>query len=347
MTKVIGSYDDRYASLLAKDQYFRQLHWTTRLTPEEETVLLERVQRGRCADGSCSSDALSARDRLVEGFQGLVLHIAYVMHRRCRVLELIDLVQEGTIGLMQAIAHYDAAAVRSVSAWFGVHIHNAMSLAMIEQDSVVRLTERARTELNLLRRTEGQLYKQLQRIPTIAEVAAALGMSERKVHELRSCRHWKEVESLQGLVEEDEEEDRHDFVGLFEQYVNEANWRNERVREAVASALTKRQEEIIRSRYGMDEQDSRELSQTEIAARYGVAPESIGYSEHAAYRRLYPVLASSCQMAVESQRVSLTCGQCGRVFPQRFAGRRDDLYCSDKCRGAARRVREAQSEEVA
>jgi len=347
MTKVIGSQDDRDVSLLAKDQYFRQLHWTPRLTPEEEAALLSRVQRGRGADGSFSSDALVARDRLVEGYQGYVVTIAHRMHEWCRVLELLDLVQEGTIGLMQAIVHYDTAVVQSVSAWFGVHIFNAVSLAIIEQDSVVRLTQKVRTELNLLRRTEGRLYHVLQRPATVAEVAAALGMSERKVLELRSTRHWKEVESLQGLLVEDDEEDRHEFVSLFDQYVQESNWRSERVREAVASALTQRQHEVICSRYGIDEQDGRELPQTEIAARYGVTPECIAYSEHAAYRRLYPVLASSCQIPVEAQRPRFVCGQCGREFPQRFAGRRDDLYCSDKCRGAARRVRVGQSEGVA
>src|SRR5579871_481972 len=100
MTKVIGDYDDRDVSLLAQDQYFHHLHWTPRLTPEEEAVLLEQVQCGRSADSSLSADALAARDRLVEGYQGYVVAIARRMHERCRVLELLDLIQEGTIGLM-------------------------------------------------------------------------------------------------------------------------------------------------------------------------------------------------------------------------------------------------------
>ena len=119
-----------------------------------------------------------------------------------------------------------------------------------------------------MRRAEAALHETLQRLPTVVELAASLGMSEHKVRELRFYRHWKEVESLQGLLEEDEEEERRDFVSLFEQYVNQASWRSERVREAVAAALTKRQQDIIRSRYGMDEQDGREQTQLEVACCY-------------------------------------------------------------------------------
>src|SRR2546421_17742 len=102
MTRVIGSYDDRDVSLLAQDQYFRQVHWTPRLTQEEQAALLERVQRGREASGQFSADARTARDRLVEGHQRLVIHIASRLAQGCRSLDFMDLVQEGSIGLVQA-----------------------------------------------------------------------------------------------------------------------------------------------------------------------------------------------------------------------------------------------------
>ena len=345
MTKVIGDYDDRNMSLLAKDQYLRQVHRTPPLSETEARALLARVQRGKGPDGRFSSDALLARDRLIEGYQPLVIAIASRMVRICRVLECLDLIQEGSEGLLRAIE--DAGpAMREVSAWFIVYIRHAMSRAVTYQDSVVRLTSVVRKELNCLRRAESFLSEQLHRAPTVAELASCLGMTQRKVYELRCSRNWREVESLQGLLREDENEDKRDFVSLFEQAVNEASWRSERVREAVAQALTKRQQAIVRLRYGMDEQDGREQTQVEVAACLSVTEGTVRYQERGAYRRLFPVLATACEI-VEPGPVSLSCQHCGRAFARRFGEYVDNRYCSDNCRGAARRVGASQSEEVA
>lgn len=347
MTKVIGNYDDRDVSLLAVDQYFRQVRRTQFSTREEDRALLARVVAGRGADGSFSADAVAARDRLIEAYQGWVIRLASRLVRHCRVLERMDLIQEGNIGLMQAIASYDPALVHSVPGWFCEYIHHAMSRAMIEQDTAVRLTQRNRTELIVLRQTEERLCETLRREPTVAELAAALRMSQARVWDLQRLRHWQRVESLQGLLAEEEmEEDRYDFVSLFEQFVQESSWKSERVRQAVAEALTKRQQEVIRSRFGMDEQDGRALLQVETATALGLRAASIRRIEQAAYQRLAEVLPQQVGIVVETRPAVLVCDWCGREFPPRFGTRRDN-YCHDRCRGAARRARESRSGEVA
>ena len=348
MTRMIGNDEEnRDSSLMAIDQYFRQIHWTAALTQEETMALLEQVARGRGESGSLSVEARAALDRLVEGHQRLVVHIASRMLRQCRSMALEDLIQEGSIGLIQAIEHYEAAEVRSVSGWFGKHIHDAIVWAIIEQDAPVRYTHRQHWELLMMQRAEERLHQTLRRVPTLAEVAADMQVSESKVWEWRACRGWRETKSLQGLLAEDEDEGRRDFVSLFEAYVSQADWRSERVREAVATALTRREQQAIRSRYGMREEDGREQTHAEIAVQWGVCESAVARAEQSAYERLYPVLATSCQIAVEAERVMHVCMQCGREYPHRFCGRRQDEYCCDKCRGAARRLRQQAMVEVA
>src|SRR5437667_1145021 len=101
--------DDQHISLLALDQYMRWVKWTPELTLEEEGQLLERVERGKqeqlklCPDRQVLEEAKQARDRLVAGFQPLVIHIASTYRYRVRSMELMDLNQEGNVGLLQAI----------------------------------------------------------------------------------------------------------------------------------------------------------------------------------------------------------------------------------------------------
>src|SRR5436309_3362879 len=105
--------DDQHVSLLALDQYMRLVKWTPELTLEEEGQLLERVEPGKqeqlkpYPDRLVLEEAKQAYDRLVAGFQPLVIHIASTYRYRVRSIELMDLIQEGNIGLLQAIAVND------------------------------------------------------------------------------------------------------------------------------------------------------------------------------------------------------------------------------------------------
>src|SRR5437764_4507200 len=97
--------DNQDVSLLAIDQYMRFVKWTRELTLEEEGQLLERVERGKqeqvqpSPDRQVLAEAKQAYDRLVVGFQPLVIHIANHYTYRARSMELMDLIQEGNEGL--------------------------------------------------------------------------------------------------------------------------------------------------------------------------------------------------------------------------------------------------------
>ena len=100
-------------SLSALDQYVRSVKWSVPMTHEEEAQLVERVERGKVEqlnafpDRRVLEDARQARERLVEGFQPIVLHIARKLVHRFKGMELLDVVQEGNLGVLYAIEKYD------------------------------------------------------------------------------------------------------------------------------------------------------------------------------------------------------------------------------------------------
>src|SRR6266516_5142017 len=111
--------NDRYeegvrVSLLAHDQYVRELAWMEELTEEEELQCLQRVRRGRLERGQpvpnqwVLSLAKHARDRLIEGYQPMVFRLAQRVRRRLQSsIESLDLVNEGNICLMRVLDELD------------------------------------------------------------------------------------------------------------------------------------------------------------------------------------------------------------------------------------------------
>lgn len=276
MTKVIGDYDDRDVSLLAQDQYFRQVHWSGRLTMDEERALFARVQRGTAADGSLSADALEARDRLVEGYQGLVLHIASRCLYRAEGMELLDLVQEGNCGLWLAMQRYagqvNAPAFHKIA---GKCIAQAICDALDNRDRLVRLPGNAADVLRKARKVRMALQRQTGEEPTLAQVAAVAGVRHGVLVEYETLARQSQVASIEAVLsslEEGAEEDRQ-FVNLFEQAVVEEGERQVQLREAVAAAvasLATRYRQAIELYYGLGEEGVC-LTSHEVGQRMGIA----------------------------------------------------------------------------
>src|SRR5579875_1606505 len=86
-------------SLTAHDLYLREVRWIPQLTDEEEAGLLECLAGG---------DTQQVSERLTEGYQPLVLALAKRLVRHCQQMELLYLVQEGNMGLLQAIRAYNS-----------------------------------------------------------------------------------------------------------------------------------------------------------------------------------------------------------------------------------------------
>src|SRR2546421_2392869 len=104
--------NSKHSSLMAYDQYSRWVRWTPCVSKEEIALLMQGVLRGKEERSKGSSDqqlleaAKQAREQIVIALQRLVIHLARRFWSRFQSMELLDLIQEGNLGLLFAIDHY-------------------------------------------------------------------------------------------------------------------------------------------------------------------------------------------------------------------------------------------------
>ncbi len=298
--------DDQHISLLALDQYMRWVKWTPELTLEEEGQLLERVDRGKqeqlklCPDRQVLEEARQARDRLVAGFQPLVIHIASTYRYRVRSMDVMDLIQEGNLGLLQAIDVNDTNKGYSLAGLAGRCIRDAILQAVYYRDRQVRFSMRTEQALAHLSYMQSQLASLLGRDPSLEELAEALSLDQEKVEELLALGEQGQVESLHLLLDEDEQEERSDFVTLFGASVVAEDARQvhlaQAVHQAAEAALSTNEREVLRLRYGFDGECH---LQREAAVVLGMMPNSIQRIERRAKARLREQLAPVYAAALE------------------------------------------------
>ena len=163
------------AGLEAHAQFLREVRWIVPLEEAEEVRLLTHAASG---DGT-------ARTRLIEGYQPVVVALARRVQRRCVLLDLLDLAQEGTIGLMHAIDRQKhRAAGTPFRPWALCWVRNAMLQAIYRSERAIRLPARTRKRLRRLVATQLELLDALGREATTDELAAALGLDRQTVIDL-------------------------------------------------------------------------------------------------------------------------------------------------------------------
>ena len=257
------SGDEQDVSLMASDQYMRFVKWAARLSEQEERQFLQCVELGQrermkpCPDMQVLSEAKEARDRLVEAYQPLVVSIARRLVGSARSMELTDLAQEGTIGLLHAVDHYDARHGASFAGFAAAYIRGCILAALRDRDGMVRVFKHIQEMVSRIRRVEARLSSRLQRAASLEEVAQEMQLPVHYVREhLESAQCAKGVLSLQDLLREGEAEESEAFVSVFEASVQHEAARRQELEQAVEhalnTALTARQREAIRLRYGFD-----------------------------------------------------------------------------------------------
>lgn len=147
------------------------------LTADEEKRLGRIIRQG-------GPEAKAARQRFVESNLRLVLKIALGFHHDSMSYE--DLVQEGNIGLMKAVEKFDPEVGTRFSTYASWWIRQAIARAIHTHGEPIRIPSGCSQERDQVRQIQRYLHNRLQRSPTIAEIAAYLNMSEKKVSNLLS-----------------------------------------------------------------------------------------------------------------------------------------------------------------
>jgi RNA polymerase primary sigma factor len=253
--------------------YLREIGQVKLLTPKEEIVLARRIKRGD----------KQAREQMIKANLRLVVKIA--RDYEGMGLPLLDLINEGNIGLMKGVERFDPGKGAKLSTYAAWWIKQSMKRALGNQSKTIRLPIHVLDKVAHIRRAEMKLRETLDRDPTDEELAHELQITPRRVGQYRQAS--KAPVSLDAPMGDDESNRVSDMVAdpnaaaPFDQVVRETD--TELVREVLAT-LTGRESEIIALRFGLEDDTPRTLE--EVGERFGVTRERIRQIQEQALRKL-------------------------------------------------------------
>jgi len=253
--------------------YLRSIGRVELLTAGQEVFLAKRIERG---------DML-AKQQMIEANLRLVVSIAkgYLG----RGLSFLDLIQEGSLGLIRAVEKFDYRRGYKFSTYATWWIRQAVTRAIADKARTIRIPVHMVEKLNKVVHVERQLVQEFGREPVPEEIAAELTWTAREVKDI--LRIAQLPVSLEKPIGEEEDSELGDFVedeaaeSPFERASE--NLRRENVRRAL-DALPAREREVIEMRYGLKGHKARTLE--EVGRAFGVTRERIRQIENNTLKKL-------------------------------------------------------------
>src|SRR5688572_16998739 len=275
--------------------YLKEIGRVPLLTAAEEVILAKRIEAGtnasvHLADLSAlreldtldfnerrrlerlARDGEQAKSELIQANLRLVVSIAkrYVG----RGMLFLDLIQEGNLGLMRAVEKFDYTKGFKFSTYATWWIRQAITRAIADQARTIRIPVHMVESINKVHRVQRQMLQELEREPTVEELAEKVGITAQRVREI--MRISQDLLSLDAPVGEEDDSNLADFISDDQAEapadVATRHMLNDAVLEALDD-LTPREKEVVRLRFGLDDGQARTLE--EVGKEFGVTRERI------------------------------------------------------------------------
>ncbi len=269
------------------------------LTGQQEVELAMQMEAGRRAQGRIAEDGLSDEDRAFLGHEidmgdaaqkqlvqsNLRLVVALARRYVGRGMALLDLVQEGNVGLMRAVERFDYRRGFKFSTYATWWIRQAISRAIADQGRTIRMPIHVLDSVNKLTRAQREMTQTMGRAPSLEELAGELDLDPARVAELQ--RVAQDTVSLETPVGEDEDGTLGDLVEDLEsdRPADVATFSSLQDQLAMAlEGLNEREREVLIMRFGLA--DGRMRTLEEVGSHFKVTRERIRQLETKALAKL-------------------------------------------------------------
>lgn len=251
--------------------YFNQIKKIELLTFDEELELSRLVRQGNA----------EARQRLIEANLRLVVRIAKAY--LSPDFSLMDLIQEGNMGLITAASKYDYHKKVRFSTYASWWIKQAIARALSNKRRVIRLPHRKEEKLRKINKTYNQLCQELMRTPTVAEIAEELGLKEAEVTKILNmsnsivslnCSPNNETGTLEDLIEDNTFNPDRELMN---------NSLKEDTRRFLETLMEKEKQILL---YRFSFYGGKKYTLKKIGTRLGISPETVRQIEIRALKKL-------------------------------------------------------------
>ena len=264
---------EEYATSDPVRMYLREIGKVPLLTSEEELELAKRIAEGD----------EEAEKKMTEANLRLVVSIAkrYVG----RGMQLLDLIQEGNLGLLKAVKKYDHTKGFKFSTYATWWVRQAITRALADQARTIRIPVHMVETMNKLTQCSRKLQQELGREPTIDELSKAVKLSPERINEIRQM--CMEPVSLESPVGEEDDSHLGDFIeddsgAQPAEAVSRAMLRQQLME--ILDTLSDREAKVLRLRYGLD--DGRPRTLEEVGREFNVTRERVRQIEAKALRKI-------------------------------------------------------------
>ena len=275
--------------------YLKEIGRVPLLTAAEEVILAKRIEAGtlaavQLADLSAlreldklefkerrrlerlARDGEQAKSELIQANLRLVVSIAkrYVG----RGMLFLDLIQEGNLGLMRAVEKFDYTKGFKFSTYATWWIRQAITRAIADQARTIRIPVHMVESINKVHRVQRQMLQELEREPTVEELADKVGMTAARVREI--MRISQDPLSLDSPVGEEDDSNLADFIEDAQAEAPAEIAARMMLNSAVLEALgelNEREQQVVRLRFGLEDGQARTLE--EVGKEFGVTRERI------------------------------------------------------------------------